>query len=575
MSDHDFEKQVQNRLDQLKLRPSGAVWAAVEKNIRKEKRRRRMILWLPIALLMLGAGGWLMLKQDQQPDSHAMTTQPASSNTTPSANNSTPHNTISSAQADKTSANNEVAKANNQVVPDNKTTAPAAKTMTGTAEAAESTTTATIPADKATRGATPARNATIVTTPAARAITGTNPVEKVSSEKAGTEKIATAKTGKTNKPVLTAKKPAVSTGKPVVASITETPAGRKLKPSVNRKPTGKEIAASGKSNSRDNNDLAAEATIPAIPPGIDSGNDNRTGIQAGDSTQPVQQDLAVQPAPAKDTATAAPALTTPAIAALTKPKKNKPTAGSKWQFGVLAEGGYSGVTEDGLFGFLENKTKVADVTMDVNSSGQVQNFAPQFPRPVYKPSAITMGPTWSIGGFAQYAFTKRIKVSAGLQYSYFSSRTVVGTKVNSARMVNLSASAASMVAYYYDANNTVDYTNKYHFIELPVTFHWQLNKGRYLPLVWDFGFAANYMLSTTALHFDGRSGVYYKDNTFFNRMQWSASTGFNVGIFPQSKHPVLIGPMLKYNLTGLLQKEHYTGQHLWAIGLRASVLLKK
>ncbi|WP_315816620.1 hypothetical protein [Paraflavitalea speifideaquila] len=67
MSDHDFEKQVKVRLDQLKLRPSDAVWTVVEKNIRREKRRRRMIIWLPLLLLTLGAGGYFAMQENSQP----------------------------------------------------------------------------------------------------------------------------------------------------------------------------------------------------------------------------------------------------------------------------------------------------------------------------------------------------------------------------------------------------------------------------------------------------------------------------------------------------------------------------
>src|ERR1700741_4212654 len=61
MPGHEFEKNAQQRLDELKLRPSETVWKNVEKNIREEKRRRRMILWLPILLLFLGTSGYFLI----------------------------------------------------------------------------------------------------------------------------------------------------------------------------------------------------------------------------------------------------------------------------------------------------------------------------------------------------------------------------------------------------------------------------------------------------------------------------------------------------------------------------------
>lgn len=54
---NDFEKQVQQKLDELQLRPSPAVWTDVEKQIRKEKKRRRVIIfWWLLPLLLTGAG---------------------------------------------------------------------------------------------------------------------------------------------------------------------------------------------------------------------------------------------------------------------------------------------------------------------------------------------------------------------------------------------------------------------------------------------------------------------------------------------------------------------------------------
>jgi len=64
MPGHEFEKNVQQRLDELKLRPSEAVWNNVEYSIRKDKRRRRMILWLPILFLFLGTSGYFIINKN-------------------------------------------------------------------------------------------------------------------------------------------------------------------------------------------------------------------------------------------------------------------------------------------------------------------------------------------------------------------------------------------------------------------------------------------------------------------------------------------------------------------------------
>src|SRR6478672_5620829 len=56
---NEFEKQVQQKMDELKLVPSEPVWQKVEMQIRKKKDRRRLIFWIPFLGLMLGAGLWI------------------------------------------------------------------------------------------------------------------------------------------------------------------------------------------------------------------------------------------------------------------------------------------------------------------------------------------------------------------------------------------------------------------------------------------------------------------------------------------------------------------------------------
>jgi hypothetical protein len=256
----------------------------------------------------------------------------------------------------------------------------------------------------------------------------------------------------------------------------------------------------------------------------------------------------------------------------------------RWQWGVQAEGGYTGVTQDGLFGglfsFLDRNNaaeKVADLTLSspAPSNGLQTSYAPQFPRPVNKPSEITMGPSFAVGGFVQRTLSRRFTLAIGLQYAYLSTRTVVGAKFDSTRAVNRAPATSQLVSSYYDANNTENYTNQYHLIEIPVTLHTKLNKGMRLPLVWDLGVSVARMIGTTALHYDGLGGVYYKDNNLFNKTQWVIATGFNVGLFQKSKHPIAVGPSVRYNMTSLLKKDYNAGQHLWSAGLKVSMLLKK
>ena len=63
MSVNNFENNVQQKLDELRLRPTEQVWLEVERRIR-EKKRRRVIFWFLLpGILLLGGGTWLMLNQ--------------------------------------------------------------------------------------------------------------------------------------------------------------------------------------------------------------------------------------------------------------------------------------------------------------------------------------------------------------------------------------------------------------------------------------------------------------------------------------------------------------------------------
>jgi hypothetical protein len=78
-----FEKKVQEKLDELKLNPSAPVWEKIEMQIQPEKKRRRGIFWIPVAVILLLGSGWWALQTNTgettttaQGIDHAITTTP-------------------------------------------------------------------------------------------------------------------------------------------------------------------------------------------------------------------------------------------------------------------------------------------------------------------------------------------------------------------------------------------------------------------------------------------------------------------------------------------------------------------
>jgi hypothetical protein len=545
MSDHNFEQKVQHSLEQLKLRPSVAVWAEVEKNIRKDKRRRRMIMWLPVCLLFLGAGGYFMLKDDHAASKQSVAVQTTTPNTSATDNSST---------QTKDNTVNPVTETVKDVPPSSSTTAitpqPGEKTIT--------------PAETK-HVQKQASETTIKEQPA---IVKADVLKPARDQQ---KKFAQPKPRKERKPAREEDQlvalPSSNRQEPPVKQVDNTAIVKDSSNSTEQQAIAINTTTVADSLSANNTTDTAMAIATPAP---DSA--SMAGTVAVDSVQK-NIELVKQPA-------------TPALA--TTAKKELPLQRPKrgrWQWGVQTEAGFTGVTQNGLLGglfsFLNNSSEVNKVADVANAPFQntVGNgaavYAPQFPRPINGPSEITMGPSISIGGFVQRTLSRRFTLSVGVQYAYLSTRTIVGSKVNTSRAVNQANYSARLVDSYYDANNTEDYTNRYHFIEIPVLLHTKLNKSMRSPITWDLGLSVARMVGTTALHYDGLGGVYYKDNSLFNKTQWVAATGFNIGLFQQSKHPLAIGPSVRYNMTNMLKKEYNVSQHLWSVGLKATVLLKK
>lgn len=72
---NSFEKQVQQKMDELKFVPTEPVWQNIEKQIRTKKDRWRFVLWLPLLCLLLGSGVWWLTSHNQKSKSAIATEQ--------------------------------------------------------------------------------------------------------------------------------------------------------------------------------------------------------------------------------------------------------------------------------------------------------------------------------------------------------------------------------------------------------------------------------------------------------------------------------------------------------------------
>src|SRR5207253_11291827 len=90
---------------------------------------------------------------------------------------------------------------------------------------------------------------------------------------------------------------------------------------------------------------------------------------------------------------------------------------------------------------------------------------------------------FGIGFFAQKNLTNKLAMEVGVGYQYYSTKSSIGSLNSSARSFYDSTLAKqTSVDAYYTTGDNVDYTNHYHFIQLPVNMLWQLNKSAEKPL---------------------------------------------------------------------------------------------
>ena len=247
---------------------------------------------------------------------------------------------------------------------------------------------------------------------------------------------------------------------------------------------------------------------------------------------------------------------------LTAKKSSKNLQEHKWVLGVRFSGGMS---------FLSNEL------LDINNNSGDYLSIPNSPSSGIGNSGggsssrvppKTKNSTAFISGiFIEKNISKKSKISFGINYKYFSTINKTGNKIDSAQ------TAYNSVTYSTTYTNT--YRNNFNYLELPVSLKFLLIKNNSLPVYWLAGINISRLIGSDALQFKNDPGVYYNDNSLFNKTQWGFSTGFFATLFSQKKTPVNIGPYFYYNATRLANEGLYDKKHFNFIGMSAEILFNK
>ena len=249
-------------------------------------------------------------------------------------------------------------------------------------------------------------------------------------------------------------------------------------------------------------------------------------------------------------------------------KKDPPA--KKWKWGFHVTPGISSLSENGL-SFPQNSSDRAYFSSVGSGSSAV-------PPARQKPSDVKAGFALQAGAFAQKHLSSRISLSMGLQYGYHSNILHIGNRKDSAignsQFYAFLDRNANQV--YNAGGDTIKHTNHYHFIELPLSFQWQLNKNKTKPFIWSAGFTIGQLISTNAVMYDTAfNGIYYQNKKLLNKTQFSLSTGFSWTIANNKKVQWNLGPVANIHLNKLVDNPFENTGYLFFVGLRTGILLNQ
>lgn len=489
MQENEFEKRVQKKMEEFRLRPSDVVWERVEEELRKKKKRRVVFfIFLLAGLCLLGYSGYFLFNNSKQ-------------------------NTV--AQNDTLKNNNKPVKhSNGVIVPEIK------KEITSEQPSVKED---QLPVEKVR---------TLADTDD-KDISGERPwSKKQNAVKTRRDKLLVKKLDNNVNPVATNSD----------TKDKEQPFQQNEMPET--KVTEKsEISQPGivqKDVQQNKQPVIQQEYIPAK---IDSaiakaGEENKTETAVKDKTEAVVK------------------------------KESKKSSKINWAIDLSA--GMSNTQKNAFLFSGSNKSLNADYSSPLN------NATGGFYRPVLSPSSVSPGPAFRLGVVGEMKISKRSSIVFGLQYAYLSNTMQVGSRRDTAVVLSNALSQSLRLSSVYSANQQKEFTNRYHFIQLPAGYQLQLNKGTRLPILWSIGASAGYLFSTNGLIYNSSAGgIYYRDKALFNKIHFNLNSGFSLRFGTNKKMQWSLGPELSLGMSKLSKDTYDKKQHLLYGGITSRLFFSK
>ncbi|HMR92438.1 MAG TPA: outer membrane beta-barrel protein [Chitinophagaceae bacterium] len=525
MQENRFEKKVQQQMEELRFRPSAAVWERVEDELSRRRRRRRLIyVSIAATLLVASLGGYRLYTHENDRSNRINPVSIQKNTTAPAEMAAEKHRQSVPAENTAPDVNSNAATVKQDAADLSKTTS---QDKTGKHEQMKPAPATDRPAVMADRRSAVKEND----------VAGTGFTQKQNKPAPDKKNATMAKAGNreqvNEKAKLTAEK--INGAQKEEKEEKGWQASRENKEPVAKPVTGNELATAQQEENR--NDSTQHIAIAA------------TDGQPGQK----EADLSAADTAAVAAVEEAPGLSQPAAYKIKK----------RIRIGFEVSGGISQVQNNPL-GLGGTKDAYQDAYTPGFSSSAF----------TYPASPVRPGVAFNAGVTLALPVSKRSTVPSGLYYQYRSTNTSVGYFLDMAATVNNGSFSNNVVNGYYRARQQSPYTNRYHFAEIPLTYQWQINKGKKWPLTWDAGLSANYLLATNAVRYDTtQGGIYYKEKEGFNRLNIAANTGLMLNLKRNGKIKWSAGPALSFQLRELSNDKLYRKEYLFYAGLRMRMFL--
>jgi hypothetical protein len=532
MLENEFEKRMQEKMEDLKIRPSEAVWPNVEKELKRKKRRRVLVFFfLPILLGLAGYSIYTLSRTGsssalaeknnapvQQSQGDGPVEEQNKTKEQPSTGTRQDHD-IPGAESGKT--NNETTNSSNKLIEE--------KPLTKKP------------------GVTPG-----VITPK------TDPeqlrtIQQRPVKKPGPDKPVIQRTDLVKDIPKTADKPLIKTD-----DLNKNEDLDKEKPSVQKEERG----------------LVVQPAVPITNDvTVTNGNEGNINKESGDNKISQPADSIVNPVAQQQSKSQAPIdsiqeNTDKQAVATSKKTRSKLKLGFDFSIGQTSRRNRQ------IPFFSEKSTRSQDIAF--SAPPPVTTGVP--PRVILPPSSIHSGLAFKLGVSAQLPLTRKTSISAGLRYAYLSERIRVGSYRDTVVVSNSYQFASSnVVSGLYSSAQQRDYTNKYHFLEMPLLYQLQLNKGKKMPILLSLGVTPAFLVGTNALLYDSLAGgIYYRDKAAFNKFHVNIQTGLSFVFGKPGKMQWALGPEFSFDMRKIMKQDVFiASKYMLYGGLSGRIVLPR